>query len=96
MPRGDEAPSAADGLEGGIVEGVEARRLGELDASDETVDADEHAERHGSLLRAAAADRRIYGWRVFAVVGMRDRGSIAIAGPICGCRTCRGSAARTG
>src|ERR1700688_5172608 len=50
VPRGHEAPTAADGLDSGIVEHVEARRLGDLGALHETVDTHQHANRHGALL----------------------------------------------
>jgi len=70
--RRHKAPAAAGRLDCGFIKDVEARRLGNLGALHDSIDVDQHADRHRALLCASPRNRRIGRWRILSVVGVCD------------------------
>ena len=93
-----KAPSRPNCFKRSVVERVETGRIRNFGALYGTVSADQHADRHGALLRAPPRDRRVSGGRISRVVGVSDRIWIAaavaaVAVPSAVDPTCRCSAA---
>ncbi len=90
-----KAPSRPNCFQRSVVERVETGRIRNFGALYGTVSADQHADRHGALLRASPRDSGVSGRRVSRVIGVSDRIWIAaVAVPSAAGPTCRRSAAR--
>ncbi len=94
-----KAPSRPNGLQRSVIERLEPRRLLNFGALYRTVSADQHADRHGALLRASPRDGRVRGGRISRVIGVSDRiwiaavAATAVTVPSAVDPTCRRSAA---
>jgi len=76
-----KAPSQPNCFDRSVVEGVETRRIRNLDALYGTVSADQHPDRHGALLFVSSGDGWIDGGRITCIIGVSDPIAPAAAAP---------------